>query len=321
MEGIRFLSFGKAVPDKTVSNDDLSQIVDTSDEWISVRTGIKQRYVSEKENTSDLAYRAAEECVQKAGINTDDIQFIIVATITPDNFTPSCACMVQEKLGLKDKEITAFDINAACSGFIFALRTACSMLSENKYALVIGAETLSKIIDWSDRSTCILFGDGAGAALIKKENTDKKVCFYTKTIPDTQKALWAEGIPLNPLTNIQKNYSYLTMEGQDVFRFAVRAMEEVMDNILLQSNCKAEDIDLVIPHQANIRIIRAAAKKLGISEDKFFVNLENYGNTSAASVAIALCESFEKGIIKPGMKVVLLGFGAGFSCGGMYVEF
>lgn len=309
MYSFKMLGFGLARGRMTVTNEDISKLVDTSDEWITRRTGIKSGYISRQENTSDLGLSAAKMAIEDAGIDRAEIGLIIAATMTPDNFTPSTACLIQQKLGLSDCEVTAFDLNAACSGFIYALKTALALLPEHKKALVIGAETLSKLIDWTDRSTCILFGDGAGAVVLGRE---KGPCadFYTRSCGDGKQVLTAGGISMNALCNSPKDYSYLKMDGQEVFRFAVNAIADASMKVLHKNNLSMEDIDLIIPHQANIRIISAAARKLGMPESKFFTNLQNYGNTSAASVAIALAQCRQEGRLKKGMKILLVGFGA-----------
>lgn len=319
MYSFKMLGFGLAKGRLTVTNEDISKLVDTSDEWITSRTGIKSRYISRQENTSDLGLAAAKMAIEDAGIDQREIGLIIVATMTPDNFTPSTACLIQQKLGLSDCEVTAFDLNAACSGFIYAFKTALALLPEHKKALVIGAETLSKLIDWTDRSTCILFGDGAGAVVLDRE---KRSCadFYTRSCGDEKQVLTAGGISMNPLSNPPKDYSYLKMDGQEVFRFAVNAIADAAMKVLDKNNLSMEDVDLIIPHQANIRIISAAARRLGVPESKFFTNLQNYGNTSAASVAIALAQCRQEGRLKKGMKILLVGFGAGLTYGAAYIN-
>lgn len=314
---MRLLGLGKSLPKKIVSNDQLSKIIDTTDEWIFQRTGIKERRISDK-NTSELAYEAAEAAIKNANINKDEIDLIICATITPDNFTPSVACMVQERLDIKSN-VTAFDINAACSGFIYALKVAASLLETfHKKALVIGCETMSKIIDFKDRTTCILFGDGAGAAIFEKD--DKLGCFYTRSL-GLEEHIYAPAYELNSEMN-EKNSpkKYMTMNGKEVFRFAISSMQDGITSILEKTNIKQEEIKLFIPHQANIRIIHTVAKKLNIPKEKFFTNLEKYGNTSGASVILALCEAFEQKVIKKGDLVMLLGFGAGLTWGSTIIE-
>lgn len=316
MKNIKIKGYGYAKAEKYVTNQDLSKIVDTSDEWIIERTGIKTRYISEKETTSELAYRAAKHAIENAGINKNEIDLIIVATTTPDNFTPSTACLLQEKLGLNGQHIMAFDLNAACSGFLYAMHTACALLNQYKCALIVGAEVLSKIINWKDRNTCVLFGDGAGALIIKKEETLNNIEFYANAIGDSKGILKAEGISMEQT----KTFGYLKMDGKEVFRFAVKAMEEAMRKVLEQANVNINEIDLIIPHQANIRIIKYVAKHMKLDENRFFINLDQFGNTSSASVAIALAQAKELGKIHEGMKIVLVGFGAGFTYAASYIE-
>lgn len=321
MKNRKIIGYGYYIPKNLITNQDLEKIVDTNDEWIKSRSGIETRYVSSDENTSDIAYNAAIKAIEDANISKEDIDLIICATCTPDNMTPSTACLVQEKLGLNDCHVTAFDLNAACSGFLYSMQVAALMLSEYKCALVIGAETLSKVIDWTDRSTCVLFGDGAGAVIMKREQTDNQMYFYSNAEGDSQGKLKIRGLSLKqPLQNEAREVGCIEMAGNDVFRFAVRAMSEALKEALKKADKTIDQIDLVIPHQANYRIIKHVIKKLKIDENKVYINLDKYGNTSAASVAIAIAEAKEKGLIKEGAKVVLIGFGAGFTYASGYIE-
>lgn len=307
---MKILGYGKALGDQIVTNDALSQIVDTSDEWIVQRTGIKQRHISSVE-TSELAYQSAIEALKNANLNSNQIDLIVVATITPDYITPSVANLLQNKLNIS-KPIMAFDINAACSGFIYALQVAESLL-QNQFskALVVGCEVMSKIIDFSDRNTCILFGDGAGAVVIEK--SDKMNAYYTKSKGDIE-ALSAKAMPLNNhLNNKLLTAGFLQMNGREVFKFACNAIEESIHAILEMNQLTQDDIALIIPHQANQRIIDFVAKKMNIEPTKMFTNLHLYGNTSAASVAIALAEA--KQSLPLNSKVILVGFGAGLTWG------
>lgn len=314
---MKILGFGKAVPRKIVTNDDLSKFVETSDEWIFQRTGIRERRISD-ENTSELAYRSAVDAIKNSNIDKNEIDLIVCATMTPDNFTPSVACMVQEKLGLGDN-VTAFDVNAACTGFVFALKIVASMLNTyHKKALVIGCETLSKIIDFEDRNTCVLFGDGAGAIVVKKDEKNEE--FYTCSFGN-DKDLVAKNVEMNfEMKNKVLKSGFLKMNGKEIFKFAINVIEKSVNTILDMNNLKIEDIKLIIPHQANQRIISNVAKKLNVDNDKFFVNLEKYGNTSAASVPMALCEAFESNKITKGDKVILVGFGGGLTWGSTIIE-
>lgn len=314
---MKILGFGKAVPRKIVTNDDLSKFVETSDEWIFQRTGIRERRISD-ENTSELAHRSAVEAIENSNIDKNEIDLIVCATMTPDNFTPSVACMVQEKLGLGDN-VTAFDVNAACTGFVFALKIVASMLNTyHKKALIIGCETLSKIINFEDRNICVLFGDGAGAIVVEKDEKNEE--FYTCSLGN-DKDLIAENVEMNfEMKNKVLKSGFLKMDGKEVFKFAINVVEKSINKILDMNNLKIEDINLIIPHQANQRIINNVAKKFNISNDKFFVNLEKYGNTSAASIPMALCEAFESKKITKGDKVILVGFGGGLTWGSTIIE-
>lgn len=320
MNNFRIKGYGKALPEKVVTNDDLSLLVDTSDEWIVQRTGIRERRISDK-LTSELATEAALDALKTANIVADTIDLIICATMTPDNFTPGVANLVHRNLGLNGKTITAFDINAACSGFIYALKVASSLLSSgHKRALVIGCETMSRIIDFSDRNTCILFGDGAGALVLESDDKASEAYFYTNSLGN-EEILYAKGPSINiNLNNKEVNGGFLKMDGPEVYKFALQVNEDAIKKIFSISGKSIEDIKMIIPHQANLRIIAGVAKKLKIADEMFFVNLNNYGNTSAASVAIAMCEAFEQGKIKAGDKVVLLGFGAGLTWGSALLE-
>lgn len=312
---MKILGYGKALPNKVVSNDDLSKIVDTNDEWIMQRTGIKNRRISDV-NTSELASKAALNAIHDSNISKEDIDLIVCATMTPDNYTPSVACLVQKELGLENA--TAFDINGACTGFIYALKVAYGLLHVgHKKALVIGSETMSKLIDFTDRNTCILFGDGAGALVVEKGN---ETYFYTKSKGDFD-VLYAKGTTLNTNLDVKEiTGGFLYMNGKEVFKFAIKAMEEAILKVLEQSKVSIDDISMIIPHQANQRIISNVSKRMGISEDKFFVNLKDYGNTSAASVAIALCEAKQQNKIKNNDKIILVGFGAGLTWGSILIE-
>ncbi|NLP21299.1 MAG: ketoacyl-ACP synthase III [Erysipelotrichaceae bacterium] len=312
---MKILGYGKSLPNKIVSNDDLSKLVETSDEWIIQRTGIRNRRISDV-NTSVLASQAALEAINDAQIDKDDIDLIICATMTADNATPSVACLVQKELGLENA--TAFDINGACTGFIYALKVVEGLLKLNhKKALVIGSEVMSKVIDFTDRNTCILFGDGAGAIVVEK---GEDAYFFTKSKGNFD-VLYAEGTSLNTDLDVKEiTGGFLYMDGREVFKFAIRAMEEAILKVLEEANLTIDDIDMIIPHQANQRIISNVAKRMKIDESKFFMNLEEYGNTSAASVAIALTEAKKQNVIKEKDKVILVGFGAGLTWGSTLIE-
>lgn len=311
MQGIHIIATGRALPQKVVTNDDLSQIMDTSDEWIRTRTGIGQRYQCETETCASLAIDAAKKAVLKAQIDVSQIGAVIVATTTADYAFPNTACLVQKALGLSN-EVIAFDMTAACTGFVYGLNVVRGLLmnSHKKYALLIGAEQLSRILDYTDRSSCILFGDGAAAAVI--ELSDK--LFIHKA--------WADGDADKEALSCLgagNDGAHLMMDGKMVFRFAVKALRQGIDEVLKEAELTIEDVDYVVCHQANARIIESVCKKYSGAESKFYVNIEHYANTSAASIPIALDEMYEKGMLKEGMKVVCVGFGAGFTWSGTLI--
>ncbi len=303
MQGIHIVAMGTALPRKVVTNDDLSKVVDTSDEWIQTRTGICRRYYCEEETGVTLAAEAAGKALERAGIDRDEVGVIVVATSTAEYSFPSTACLVQKALGLPT-EVIAFDVSAACTGFLYGLNICRGLLqnSRKKYALLIGSEQLSRLIDFKDRASCILFGDGAGAVVLELSNLP----FYHRAWADGDAApLWGKG----PGYDNAK----IRMEGREVFKFAVRVLKQGIDTILEDSGMGMEDIDYVLCHQANKRIIEHVCKKYPGCEDKFYTNIENYGNTSAASIPILINEMTEKGLLKEGMKVIAVGFGAGFT--------
>lgn len=322
---INIRGIGAYAPLNVVTNDDLSKIVDTSDEWISSRTGIKERRISVGEDTSNISINSAKMALERSDIKSEDIDLIIVATITPDMVTPSVACLVQKEIGAVNA--MAFDVNAACSGFIYALQVAYSMMyfSNNfKNALVIGAEILSKIIDWNDRRTCVLFGDGGGAVILSKEDTDAKkyLSFYSKSKGDKGEYLTSGAFDVsNPFIKeeIVKNKK-VCMNGREVFKFATTSIVDAVKNVLSQSDLTIDDIDYIIPHQANSRIIEYSAKKLKIDMNKFYINLGRYGNTSSASIPLALNEMYESNKLSPGIKLIMVGFGGGLTYGAVLIE-
>lgn len=315
MTGIKIVATGSYLPNKCVSNDKLSETVDTSDEWIRTRTGIGQRYFVESETNVDLASGAAKQALERAGINKEDLACCIVATFTPDTFTPSVACGVQEKLCLP-KNILAFDLNAACAGFIYGINVVRGLLMQEpqKYALLIGSETISRFMDFNDRTTCVLFGDGAGAAVIKL--TDEYEYVFCAGVRGDKEVLYSKALP----SLEEEAYPSIRMNGAEVFRFAVDAITFSISDILEKAGLSLEDIDYVVCHQANERIISRVQKKLGAPKEKFFMNLQNYGNTSAASIPIAINEMNEQGMLMPGTKTICVGFGAGLVWGGALIE-
>ena len=326
MEEVSIKAFGAYAPSRIVSNDDLSKIVETNDEWIVERTGIKERRISEGEDTSSIAVKAAIKALERANLTGEDIDLIIVATVTPDKFTPSVACLVQKEI--QAENAMAFDVSAACSGFIFGLQAACSMMkvTENfKNALVIGVETLSKIMNWEDRSTCVLFGDGGGAVVLSKGEGNGGIReFYSKSLGKKGDCLVVEAMPvINPFIkdkNNDTNYQKIYMNGGEVFKFATKVIVESIKKILEKSSLTIDDIDYIVPHQANLRIIDYAARKLKVDSSKFYTNLERYGNTSSASIPLALNEMYEKNLLKKGHKIILVGFGGGLTYGAVLIE-
>ncbi len=319
----KILGVGYSVPDNRVTNHDLAQVMDTNDAWITERTGIKTRYLSNHENTSDLAVLAAQRAIQDAQIDPSIIDCILVATLTPDAMMPCTAALVQAKLNLNGQRMMVFDLNGACSGFLLALQTVDALIQSGQVttALVIGAETLSKILDYSDRSTAVLFGDGAGAFVVGSDLTQKPWVHFVNTQGDTEQTLTTDGTELNSsLRNIQGQTPYLRMKGQAVFRFAVKAVEDAIVQILLKSNLSIDDIDLIIPHQANARILSHVADKMKFSMDKFVMNMDEFGNTSSASIPIAYAQAKSNGLVHQDMKILLVGFGAGLIWAGTLIE-
>ncbi|ACL69782.1 beta-ketoacyl-ACP synthase III [Halothermothrix orenii] len=308
---------GMYVPPKILTNKDLEKMVDTSDEWITTRTGIKERRIAADDvPTSELALKAARKALADADLKAEELDLIMVATVTPDMSFPSTACILQEKLGA-DKA-AAFDMEAGCSGFVYAMSVASQFIETGMYdnILIIGAETLSKITDWEDRSTCVLFGDGAGAAVLQPTENGGILATELGADGTGGKSLFMPaGGSLNPAdkTTVEEKMHYIKMEGNQVFKFAVKKMGQASLDVIKKAGLNPDDVDLFVPHQANIRIIDAAAKRLNLTKDRVFVNLPKYGNTSAASVPIALAEAKEEGLINNGDIIVLVAFGAGLT--------
>ena len=319
----KIICFESYVPEKIITNDELSNIVDTSHEWIYTRTGISKRRISTVENTSDLAINVGKALIKSSNIEPEDIDIIIVATITPDHLTPSTACIVQGAIGAKNA--LAFDINVACSGFVYALSIADKFLKSGLYktALVIGAETLSKIVDWSDRGTCVLFGDGSGGALlVASEDENSIIAEDLKADGTCWQAITGGSIGINNtfIKDKKENPFFLQMNGRDVFKFATKTVPTSVQQVLDKSNLSLDDIKYIVPHQANLRIVEVVAKKLEVDLDKFYLNLQDYGNTSAASIPIALAEMSKKGILKKDDKIIITGFGAGLTWASMLIK-
>jgi len=317
----KIAAFGKYVPEKIVTNDDLSEIVDTSDEWIFSRTGIKERRISISENTSEVCAKAAEDALMKADVSPNDIDLIITATMTPDYSSPSTACIVQKLIGAK--KAVSFDLSAACSGFVFALCTADKFIKTGafKNALVIGGEVTSKVIDWSDRGTCVLFGDGAGACVIKA-GTGGVIAEDLHSDGEKFDSLTSLYTPVNNpyRTDNDEGFKWLKMDGREIFNFATRKVPESINSVLQKANLSPSDIKYIVPHQANSRIVEIIARKMKISMERFFMNMDKYGNTSAASIPIALSELSERGLIKEKDKLLITGFGGGLTWGSAIIE-
>jgi 3-oxoacyl-[acyl-carrier-protein] synthase III len=321
------LGTGSEVPAKVVTNRDLEKIVDTSDEWITVRTGIKERRLLEDgKGNADMAFRAATRALEDAGMKAKDLDAIVMGTVTPDYPFPSSACVLEDMLGARNA--FSFDVNAACSGFLNALSVADSFVRTGQIenALVIGSDALSRLLNWQDRTTCILFGDAAGAVVLGASNNGSGGILSTKLRTDGSyvKTLYVPaGGSLKPANRetVQTNQHTITMNGKEVFKVAVRSMEEVSRQALEEARVQIDQISLVIPHQANRRIIVALAERLGVPMDRVMVNLDKYGNTSAASIPVALDEARRQGRIQEGDIVLLNAFGAGFAWGAAVIQF
>lgn len=313
MNGIKLRGTGRCVPANTVTNDDLSRLVDTNDEWITARTGIRSRYRCEKETLTELCVSAARDALHMAGITPADIGVCIVATVSADTVVPSAACLLQRALGLPE-DTPCFDLNAACTGFVYALHTMECLLnaSPRKFGLVVGAEALSKVVDWTDRSTCILFGDGAAAAVVE----------CREGWPSIGAVLGSRGndvlLRLPGLGRGEPNV--LSMEGTQVFKFAVETVPTCMDTTLKKAGLTPADIDFFVFHQANARIIDLAVRKYRIPPEKYYKNIDRYGNTAAASVPLVLSELVEQGRVGPGSRLLLTAFGGGLTWGGAVLE-
>ena len=324
MRKVGIIGVGEYLPKKILTNARLEKMVDTSDEWITTRTGIKERRLAAKnEATSDLAINAAKRALKDAHLLPRDIDLVIVATITPDSAFPSVACILQDALLIKNA--ACFDVSAACAGFVYAITIAQQFIAHGTYknALVVGAETLSSITDWKDRNTCVLFGDGAGAVVLSQVKSGGILSTYLNSDGSKKDLLMIQAggsrMPVSPRT-LTKRLHYIKMQGNELFKLAVTLMAEVAQIVLKRAGLECKDIDLVIPHQANVRIIMAMAKKLGLPKEKIYLNIEKYGNMSSASTATALVEAVKKGRIKRGDIVVLDAFGAGLVWGGCVIK-
>ena len=313
---------GSYLPETVLTNFDLEKMVDTSDEWIRQRTGIVERRIAEDDTaTSDLSVQAARLALKRAQIDPLNIEMILVATVTPDTFFPSTACYVQKGIGAKNA--SAMDISAACAGFLYGLDLANGLIISGQYdtILVVGGEVFNNIVDWSDRNTCVLFGDGAGAAVVQATEEPKGILSSYIGSDGDYADIDLLGIPAGgsrmPVTSdaIDQNLNKIQMNGREVFKLGVRLMPEAAERALEKANVSVDDIDLLIPHQANLRIIEAVGQRLGVQREKVYVNVDKYGNTSAATVIIALDEAIQEGRAKPGDLVLLVTFGAGLTWG------
>lgn len=321
----QIVGWGKYVPSQVLTNDDLAKMVDTSDDWIRARTGIVERRIADpRETTSTMSIKAAQAALQVADVIPEQLDLIIVTTATPDYLFPATACLVQDALGAR--RAGAFDLLAGCSGFVYGLGVGSQLIISGAYenVLVIGAETLSRIMDWTDRNTCVLFGDGAGALLLQASDAPGGVLSFTLGADGSggDLLMLPGGGSRHPASaeTVAQGLHYARMNGREVFRFATRIMGQAAREALTAAGLKVDDIDLFIPHQANMRIIQSAAKHLGLPMDKVFVNVDRYGNTSCASIPIAFCEAIEEERIKPDDHLVLVSFGAGLTWAAAVVQ-
>lgn len=318
----RIAGTGRYVPERILSNKDLEDMVDTSDEWIIQRTGIRERHIAaENESTSDLALQAAQSAMEEAGLDPLDLDAVILATLTPDTYCPAGACYVQKLLGAENA--CSFDLSAACTGFVYGITVGSSLVRSgvHKNVVVIGAETLSRFIDYTDRNTCILFGDGAGAAVLSRaeEGSESRLVdhYLRSDGGGTDLIIMPGGGSRQPASadTVDGKKHFLSMQGSDVFKFATRSMQVLIETAIERNDISISDLDLVVPHQVNSRIIETVLRKIDLPEEKIYLNLQRYGNTSAASVPMALHEAVEEGRIEKGSLVLLVAFGAGLTWG------
>lgn len=317
----KIIGTGSYVPKKLMTNDDLKEFVDTSDEWIHSRTGIRERHIVTDEETVDLAEKAALLAIEDAKIDPSEIDIVLVATVTPDNFFPGVSQLLQAKLGLR--EVMAFDVNAACSGFLYVLNIADKMIKSGAYntALVIGAETLTRLTDWRDRNTCVLFGDAAGAMIIAKSDTNNIKDVICGSRGDVDDLLICKAIDIkDPVVNAASVQDHIHMKGSEVFKFATRILPQTVNELLERNGMVLDDLDSIVAHQANERIISKAAKDLKFNMDKMFLNISHYGNTSAASVPLAIDQAIKSNFLKKGDKFITVAFGGGLTWGGALIE-
>ena len=328
MNNVQIMAFGACRPEDSlvyVSNDEISKIVETTDDWVFSRTGMKGRYISKGANTSELCAKAGQDVLERAGITADLLDIIIVATVTSDYAMPSTSCIVQSMLGAKNA--FAFDVSAACSGFVYGIAAAEKFLraKDYRYALVLGGETMSKMLDWADRGTCVLFGDGAAGVLLCRGEKESFLAEDIHSDGDRYHTLTAGHIPVqNPFSEVkgQTIYSMMQMDGRAVFDFAVKTIPGSIMAVLKKANVSMDEVQYIVPHQANYRIVEALARKLKVETSKFYTNMQHYANTSAASIPLALAEMEQKGLISigSGQKILLTGFGGGLTWGSVLVQ-
>jgi len=318
MPGVKIHATARYVPQRAITNDEISNWVDTSDEWILQRTGISRRHMSDGENTSDLCIQVANKLLAKAGLAADDIDLILVTTVTPDYLSPSVSCIVQSAIGATNA--FAMDLNAACTGFVYGLSVAHKYLASGmcRRVMLIGAEVLTKYIDWTDRNTCILFGDGAGGVILSADaNRQYAEKLHSRgAMPITV----SHQQVINPLCEGDREMDYIKVDGREVFEFAVKSVTESISELLKTTEMCVDDLRYIVPHQANRRIVEGISRKMKIDMSKFFINIQNYGNTSSASIPIALSEMMENGLINEGDRILLAGFGGGLTWGSILLE-
>jgi 3-oxoacyl-[acyl-carrier-protein] synthase-3 len=319
----RIAGTGSYLPEKALTNDDLAKFVDTSDEWIAARTGIRKRHMAaEGETTSDLGYNAAVRALEAAGVDAKDLDLIVVGTTTPDLIFPSTACLIQHRIGADG--CPAFDVNAACSGFVYALTVADKFIRSGaaKTALVIGAETLTRMVDWSDRTTCVLFGDGAGAVVLKADTETGILSTHMHADGGKKELLWNPvGVSVGFKPGEENAGVRINMSGNEVFKHAVKALDSVVEETLEANGLDRHDIDWLIPHQANLRIIEATAKRLDMPMERVVVTVDKHGNTSSGSVPLALDEAVRSGKVQRGQLLLLEAFGGGFTWGSALLRY
>lgn len=324
--GIRIISVGSYLPNRVLTNFDLEKMVDTSDQWIIERTGIRERRVAgEDQASSDLGYEASLRALKKANLSPEDIDAIIAGTATPDMLFPATACLIESKLGIKGKP--CFDVEAGCPGFVYTLEVARGLLMTNSFyqnILVVGTETLTRVTDYTDRGTCILLGDGAGAVILTKDESEHGIIATylggDGTLADLLYLPAGGSRKPASIETVRNREHYMKMKGREVFKHAVLKMQESVLRVLEMANISPDEIDWLVPHQANWRIIDATAKRINLPPEKVYVNIDRYGNTSSASIPIALDEMIERGLLKPGHTVVLVAFGAGFTWGATVIR-